>query len=81
MDEVMELQANLSLREVAMRTKERLMAMGIKSPNVQALYGIEINRYTVFYYSTKERRDKHALKLVADFGDQVSLKFIEPKVK
>jgi hypothetical protein len=81
MDEAMEMQANLSLREIAIRTKERLLALGFKSPNTAAFFGLEVNKYTTFFYSTETRRLNHVNKLIAEFGDQVNFKFLEPKAK
>lgn len=67
-------QANLSLRELAIRTKEKLRELAVKSPEFPYMFGLQVDRWTTFYFASPERRmsfmDKHrdefdGMKLIA----------------
>ena len=73
-------QANLSVRELAIRTKQKILALGFKSPDTSKMYGLMINAYTTFFYSTKARREAHAHKFLADPENKdFHLTYINPK--
>lgn len=75
MDEINS-QANLSLREIAFRTKEFLKAKGIHAPDTSNMYAVKVDNRTVFYYSSEDRRKNHLQKLNKYFDHIVLL---EPK--
>lgn len=73
-------QANLSAREMAIRIKEKIAKLGFVSPDTTKMYGLMINTYTTFYYSTKARREAHAHKFLADPENKdFRLTYINPK--
>ena len=75
-------QANLSARELAIRIKEKIARMGFVSPDTRRMYGLMINTYTTFYYSTKARREAHAHKFLADPENKnFKLVYLNPKKK
>jgi hypothetical protein len=75
-------QANLSAREYAIRNKERLRLMGFHSPDTTRMWGLMINTYTTFYYSSPTRREAHAHRFLADPENKdFKLIYINPKKK
>jgi hypothetical protein len=75
-------QANLSAREVALRTKDKMLLMGFHSPDTTRMWGLMINHYTTFFYSTPGRREAHAHKFLADPENKdFKLVYLNPKVK
>ena len=75
-------QANLSAREYAIRNKERLRQMGFLSPDTTRMWGLMINTYTTFFYSTPARREAHAHRFLADPENKdFKLVYLNPKQK
>lgn len=72
-------QANLSMREQAINNRNRLSRAGIKSPDYKRFFGVRINRYTTYYYSSRERMLQHIPQLQgSDLFDPDSFKLIDP---
>ena len=74
-------QANLSAREVAIRTKQMLKAKNWKSPDVRKLFGCRVNWYTTFYYNNPQKRSDHLPLLQQEYGELESYKpqLIDPQ--
>lgn len=72
-------QANLSMREQAINNRNRLSRSGIKPPDHRKFFGVRINRYTTYYYSSRERMLNHIPQLQgSDLFDPDSFKLIDP---
>ena len=75
-------QANLSSREYALRNKEKLRLLGFHSPDTTRMFGLMINTYTTFFYSTPTRREAHTHKFLADPENKdFKLVYLNPKQK
>ena len=75
-------QANLSAREQAIRTKEKIARLGFHSPDTTRMWGLMINTYTTFFYSNPARREAHAHKFLADPENKdFKLVYLNPKKK
>ena len=71
-------QANLSLREIAIRTKEKLRELAIKSPEHPFMYGLRTDRWTTYFFTSPERRLMF-VKKHTDILNKEQLKLIAPK--
>ena len=71
-----------SLRELAIITKEQLRIKGYHAPDEKKLFGIRIDDRTVFYYSTRERRNLHVEKLktyLNEYGSMPRIELLNPE--
>jgi len=72
-------QANLSLRERAIKDKEKIQRLRVKSPDHRRLFGLKINAYTIFFCSTPQKRQRLAEKIPSEYDYYVDrLENIEP---
>ena len=71
-------QANLSLREIALRTKEKLRELAIKSPEHPFMFGLRTDKWTTYFFTSPERRLTFMKKHMEDFGKE-NMKLIAPK--
>ena len=69
--------ANLSFREIAIRTRAMLHKRGILSPVTENLYATRLNTRTMFFYSSEDKREAHVSKLLAEYPE-ANLEFIDP---
>lgn len=69
-------QANLSLREISIRTKEKLRELAVKSPEYPYMFGLEVDDRTTFYFASPERRTSFMDKYHNEFDE---MKLIAPK--
>lgn len=71
-------QANLSLREIAIRTKEKLRELAVKSPEYPFMFGLKTDKWTTYFFTSPERRSLF-VKKHTDILDQKQMKLIAPK--